>query len=108
MADLDTPQFDLPFRLTDDGAAEVEQDSSEEVTDCVETLLRTRLGSVEENPDYGISDPTFEEGGVDLDEIQTAIGQWEPRADTMLEENPDLLDRFVSRVTLKTRVRSDA
>lgn len=108
--ETDTPQFDLPFRLgPGDEPLVVAQDGIEEVADCVETLLRTELGSIEENPDYGITDPTFTEGMVDLNEIQTAISQWEgDRADTLIDQEPDLLDAFVTRVNLDLKVRSDA
>lgn len=107
---METPQFDLPFRLASDGAAlvETEQDELDEVAQSVETLLRTPLGFVEENPDYGVSDQTFTEGDVDLDEIQTAISQWEgDRADALLDQEPDLLDQFVRRVRINVNVRSD-
>lgn len=110
MADIDTPQFDLPFRLDGDGVqpVEVEQDSNEEVWDSTETLLRTELGTIEENQDYGIVDPSFEEMPLDLNDAQAAISEWEPRFDVVLEEQPDALDALVSNIKVKGSARSDA
>jgi phage baseplate assembly protein W len=111
MADLDTPQFDLPFRLGADGnPVEVEADSGAEIGDCVEVLLRTPLGFHDDLPDYGVDMPLFEEssGAVNMDEVQTAISTWEERADVLIDSEPDLLDVFVSRVTINVRARTDA
>lgn len=108
MNDIVTPQFALPFRLGDDDQPlEVEQDSAEEVASCVETLMRTPIGFLEEEPDYGIIDPTFEEGAVDIVELQSAISQWEERADALIDEQPDFLDQLARRVTINVQVRSE-
>lgn len=105
---LETPQFDLPFRLDPLGAGplEVEQDSGEEIGDSVEVLLRTPLGWYDDLPDYGVDLPLFEEGvPPDMGEIQTAITAWEERADALIDAQPDLLDAFVARVTVKVSTR---
>lgn len=104
----DTPQFDIPFRLDSftGQPAELEQDEIEEVTDSVETLLRTQLGSLEENPDYGVFDPTFEEGEPDMEDIQSAIGQWEDRADDLIEQKPDYLDHLIQNVYMTVSGRT--
>lgn len=101
----DTPQFALPFR---ENAPEVEQDSAEEVVQSVETLIRTPLGFHAENPDYGVSDPTFEEGGPSTNEIMSAIDAWEPRADPLIEEGDVELDGLVANIRMTVNVRSDA
>lgn len=108
MADIDTPQFDLPFRLDPTGrdVMTVEQDTLDDVTNSVETLLRTQLGFLEEQPDYGVPEGLFDEGELDTSEIATAITQWEERADVIIENNPDLEDHFVRRIGLNIRARS--
>lgn len=108
MNEVETPQFELPFRIEGTRAVEIEQDSAEEIGDCIETLFRTPLGSVEEEPELGIVDPTFEEH-VDLSELQTAVTEWEGRAPTMLEESPDGLEliNFVRRVNVEARIRAE-
>lgn len=109
MPELETPQFDLPFRLDSTGrdVVMVEQDSINDVANSVETLLRTPLGWFEENPDYGVIDGTFDEGRVDLGELQTAISQWEPRADVAIEDNSGGEDFLMDRISAYVAVRSD-
>jgi phage baseplate assembly protein W len=109
MPELETPQFDLPFRLNAAGsdAVMVEQDSAEDVADSVETLLRTPLGWFEENPDYGVIDGTFDEGRVDVNEIHTAISQWEPRADVQMGASIDSDDFLSERIAAFVAVRSN-
>lgn len=110
MPEIDTPQFSMPFRI-DEATGEpalVEQDTLDEVTDCVEALARTPLGFYEEEPDYGVDDQTFREGGVDIVELQGAISQWEERADTAIEEDPDAWDHFITHIKIYVRGTSDA
>jgi phage baseplate assembly protein W len=111
MPDDSVLQFDLPFRLDPTGrdVVTVVQDTLDDVENCVQALRRTPLGFFESNPDYGMSDQTFEEGGeLDLNEFQTAIGQFEPRADAMISETPDLLDYFVHNIDVKVSAKPDA
>lgn len=109
MHELDTPQFDLPFRLDSSGrdVVMVEQDSLDDVANSVETLIRTPLGWFEENPDYGVVDGTFDEGRVDTSEIQTAIGQWEPRAEVEMDTSIDANDFLMQRISAVVAVRSN-
>jgi phage baseplate assembly protein W len=105
----DTPHFAIPFRRTPDGKSVVvtEQDSIDEVGDCVFALLTTPLGARLDLPEFGVLDQTFQEGGVDLNEIQSAIAQWEERADVLIDQQPDLLDKWVERVTVTVSGRDD-
>lgn len=76
---LPAPHLAVPFGLNADGsAAVVDQDSAEDVSQCVRMLLGTVAGSRIAVPDYGIPDPTF--GGVDAAVIEAAVAEWEPRA----------------------------
>jgi phage baseplate assembly protein W len=110
MADEAAPQFDLPFRLGPDGRdiATTPQDEIENVANSVQALRRTPLGFFEENPDYGVTDQTFEEGSLGSSEFESAISQWEPRADVLIEENPDLYDYLVRQINVEVSARSDA
>lgn len=80
MADLLNPQFSLPFRLSGSGVEEVEQDTADEVYQNVLTVLRYRLGDRDALPTFGIPDPVFQEGGIDLRRLTRAVQQWEPDA----------------------------
>lgn len=110
LEDDDTPAFAMPFRLNPAGTEPVvlAEDSEEEVRSCVEVLIRTPLGFFEEAPELGASPNPFEEGGPDMDEIQSAVSQWEgARADALIETRPDLLDDLVSNINIEARVRSN-
>jgi phage baseplate assembly protein W len=102
----DVPHFAVPFQFQfgADGflhAAVNEQDSIEDITACVEAIVRTPLGYREELPDFGIRDQTFTEGMISGDDIIVAIAQWEPRAEILIEEDDSMLDQFIAiaRVT---------
>jgi phage baseplate assembly protein W len=76
---VSVPHLAIPFGLDEDGAAQVvEQDTVEEVAQCVQVLLATVEGQRQFVPTYGIPDPAF----VGLDEMtaEQAIADWEPRA----------------------------
>jgi hypothetical protein len=66
------PHFVLPLRFERGAAVTVEQDTSD--------------------------DTTFSMGEVDTDQLATAVRRWEPRADVMFEQEPDLLDVLVQHV----------
>jgi phage baseplate assembly protein W len=78
----DVPKISFPFRMVSSGknAVYVEQDSDEEVMDCVEVLLRTEVGSREEIPEFGLPDQAFRLGGVDIQVVLASVNRWEPRA----------------------------
>jgi phage baseplate assembly protein W len=105
----DTPQFELPFRLDagEKAVLEVEQDSIDEIAGSVEALLRTPIGWYEDQPGYGVAEHTFDEGDISFSEIQTAITIWEPRADVILDAEPDRLDAMVRNINLNVTGRSD-
>lgn len=81
----DNPHLKLPFRITGNKAEVVEQDTAEEIAQCVEVVLSYPVGLRIDLPDFGINDQTFREQGPDVDEIRTAILRWEPRADATVD-----------------------
>lgn len=105
MARIDTPKLSFPFRLHANGlsAVTIEQDSDDEILDCLEVLLSTEKGSREEAPAYGIEDQTFKEGGADLEQVLTAISKWEPRAGKALEA--DVIASFIQHIRVKVMAR---
>jgi phage baseplate assembly protein W len=78
---VSTPHFATPFRLVGGRVAVVEQDSIEEITQCVEACLSTRLGSLVDLPEFGIPDELFKQiPDVDIDAVRAAVEECEPRA----------------------------
>lgn len=80
------PKISLPFRFHHHGvdtgmvAHVVEQDSIEDIMSCVEAVARTIRGERVDEPEFGITDPTFSSPHAQFDRIIAEISQWEPRA----------------------------
>lgn len=99
MSDVNTPHFDLPFRWGTDGhPVVVEQDSWDDVANCVLNIMDTTVGRRIESPGFGIADPTFEAQPINLAAITEAVIQQEPRAALLMEQNPDQLDSLIADV----------
>jgi phage baseplate assembly protein W len=102
--DVTVPQFAFPFHFEADGrAAVVEQNSDQEVIDCVEVLLRTPVGSRDDLPEYGIDDPTFETE-PDVAAILDAIDDWEPRAQVNMDSEIDSKDELMRNITANVSI----
>lgn len=106
MNNVRTPQLRVPLRITNGKAEVVEQDSEEEVMQCVETLMRTPVGSRTEEPEYGIPELAFREGAVERGDLQRAIAEWEPRADTIITEEG--LEQLARKVAISNDNREAA
>lgn len=102
---VDSPHFSFPFRRGVSGTqvVVVEQDSDEEVEDCVIILLQTEIGEHPGIPEYGLEDQTFREGGVDLGYIKSVIGEYEDRALADMEDYE--IEELVHRVRLRVSSR---
>ena len=108
---MTVPKFKVPFEIRGTSAAIVEQDSSDEITQCVEAVLKTVVGTRDDRPEYGIPDVAFTQpdhpaGSTPAPTtaaIRRAIQRWEPRAET------SLVDEVVGRVrTIHVNVESEA
>jgi phage baseplate assembly protein W len=107
----DVPHFSLPFRFGFVGtnlrqAAVNEQDSIDEIADCVQAILLCPLGFRLEVPSFGIPDPTFR-SGVDIDEMRTIIRTWEPRASVLMSAAPDRFDELLQHVETDVQVQTE-
>jgi hypothetical protein len=104
----DVPHFSLPFRFAGSQAAVNEQDSLDEIADCVYAILICPAGFRIELPAFGLPDPTFSMPAPDLDEIRDVVATWDDRAGVLLEQHPDALDELISRVGVSVQVRTEA
>lgn len=87
MSDVQVPHLAFPFRFGADGAARVlEQDTQEEVEQCVKVLVLTQRGERLEVPDFGIEEPAFQTG-VDLEAIRAAAEEWDDRAQVLFGDS---------------------
>ncbi len=76
---IDTPKFRFPFNISNNRAEIVEQDSIDEIAQCVYAVLATEEGSRVEEPEFGIEDQAHKKNGADISSIREAISTWEPR-----------------------------
>lgn len=96
---VDIPHFDLPFRFDSSGhAVEADQDSLEDVTNCVAAIFRTRHGERLERPLFGIPDQTFVMQPLDAESILESALLFESRAHLLLEQAPDLFANMTADV----------
>jgi phage baseplate assembly protein W len=91
-----TPHLATPFRLVGGRVAVVEQDSIEDITQCVAACLSTPLGSLVDLPELGIPNELFRQiTEVDTDVLLAAVEDCEPRAALLAEaEFEDLLAKI--------------
>ena len=95
---VQVPHLAFPVTLGADGSlAVVEQDSADEIVQCVAVLLSTAREEREEVPTYGIIDPTFSVG-LDEAEILDALETWEPRAATAITDSISTTDELMLMV----------
>lgn len=95
------PHFSFPFRFDNGHAVVVDQDTTDEIMACELAIVLCPLGFRVELPDFGILDPTFSEGGVNVEAIAAALSAWEPRSQEVVTGVLDALDELVSRVTVR-------
>lgn len=81
MASEIIPHLALPIQMAGKGLAVRDQDSDAEVADCVKVIMSFSRGDRAEDLDFGIDDPTFQTQPIDTADIETAIADYEPRAD---------------------------
>lgn len=98
------PKLRTPFRVTITGsgvkAQVVEQDSIQDVTQCVYAILATPPGSRLDYPEMGVEDPTFSE--LDLEDVRAMVETYEPRAEVLTDS---ALDDAIQRVSVQVAVR---
>jgi len=81
---IESPHFSLPLRF-DSGLQQfvvTEQDTEDELRDCVELIVRYTEGDRPEKPEFGLPDQTFAMPTPDEDLIREAIARWEERIGT--------------------------
>jgi phage baseplate assembly protein W len=79
MADIIVPHLAWPLRILPDGTfATVEQDTLDDVRQCIRVLLHTPRGARPLAPEVGVDDLAF--SGVDAPDLEQALMAAEPRA----------------------------
>lgn len=92
---VSVPKLRIPFEVGPRGAKTVEQDTPQEIAQCVYAILATQPGERTELPEFGFASQLFRQGGVDLEELRQAVEEWEPRAEILTESEFEGLVQLV-------------
>jgi hypothetical protein len=95
-----TPHFDLPLKIGPLGANVVEQDSIDDVANCVVMIVSVPQGWRDEAPQFGIDDPTLRRQPLGADAIMGVIGAQDPRAVLIIDEHPDMSDELIDVINI--------
>jgi phage baseplate assembly protein W len=92
-----TPHLRIPLAFANGKFAVVEQDSPEEIRQCISTVLKTRIGSRIESPNFGVPDELFEllPPNPSAESYIAAIEEWEPRSRVVGEAEIEELTKRV-------------
>jgi len=108
--DVQNPHFSLPFRFggLNGGAMMNEQDSGEDIVDCIKVIVAYPIGTRADMPEFGIHPLLFEEWNESLiEQIRSAIEIWEERAVTDVDGNFSLTDEMLWSIVVRAGVTSD-
>jgi phage baseplate assembly protein W len=99
------PHFSYPFRLTGSGSvAVVEQDTTDEIAQCVQAIISTDEGSRVEIPEFGVRSLLGTSYRATLpNEILRKVQQFEPRAVVDLDLTVDKIDDLIRYVNVTVR-----
>lgn len=79
MAFVETPHLRWPFRVEAGRFQVVEQDTIDDVAQCVHVLMRTPAGWRPLAPEVGVVDPLWRDR-FEVDRVAAGLAEWEPRA----------------------------
>lgn len=82
------PHIALPIQIVNGAYVTNQQDTDAEAAACVAAILSFEIGSREEAPDFGITDPSFSAVPIDTDDIEAACEAYEPRATLTITQAP--------------------
>jgi hypothetical protein len=97
---VDTPHFDLPFVLGRAGANVVEQDTIDDIANCVLAIALTHVGWREEVPEFGLPDYALRNQPLGADDIKMTMSTQERRAVLLVTERPDKIDPLIDRINV--------
>jgi len=103
------PHFDLPFRFgVIDGSVQAafqEQDTIDDLANCVEMAIFYRQGERDLVPTFGITDPVFKVQPLDVQGMTAQIERHEPRVNILMTQNPDWYDALIAHIRANVSAR---
>jgi len=102
------PHIKLPMSVFGGRFRAVEQDTTDEIMQCVKAVISTVVGQREELPEFGLpSDITFSMKDVNPSVIETALNEWEGRAQATLEIVPQDQDTLLEVIRVQVEEAQD-
>jgi hypothetical protein len=97
----DTPHFNFPFDFKGTRVDVVEQDTLDDIVNCVQVVLRVHTGWRPEAPFFGVPDFTFMSQPIGANRVDDILVTQEPRASTLVRENPDVFDELINHLNIE-------
>lgn len=95
------PNLRAPVEYVDGRVRTVDQESDEHVSQCIDAILLTPIGSRPEKPEFGIPDTRFGRGIGTAQAVHAALDRWEPRTTQLVEADRAALARRVDAFIVK-------
>lgn len=102
------PHFAFPFQIKGPSVAYTDQDTLDEIANCVAVICLIPQGWFAEDPEFGIPELTFDLQPVGSDDLIPEILQQEPRADLLIREAPDEFDNLIAHIIIAVKRRGGA
>jgi hypothetical protein len=98
----DIPHFNYPFMFGTQGgdhhAGVVEQDTLDDVINCIIVSILVETGTRVEIPTFGVPGQVFELQPLNLDLIVRSVELWEMRAEQIMTQNVDNKDPLIAQL----------
>lgn len=108
--DVRNPHFRLPLQFggIKGGALTNEQDTGEDIIDCIKAIIAFPIGSRHDMPEFGIPDLLFRvESPTVIQQLRDAIAEWEVRPTVDASGGPLLSDQKILDILVRAGVRAD-
>lgn len=105
--DVRIPHFSVPLRFggVNKGAFVNEQDTGDDIVDCIKAIIAFPIGTRHDNPDFGIPDLVFRQmSDVTIGQVRAAIELWEDRAALDIDGSPNVTDDMIWDLLVKAGV----
>jgi len=101
---ITTPHFRVPFQFggINGGALLNEQDTDEDIEDCVKVILAVPVGHRIDEPTFGTPDTLFQLGSdAPIAVVRSALTRWETRIAIGVEGSPLGSDEGLRQLTVR-------
>lgn len=108
--DVQNPHFQLPMKFggANGGALVNEQDTGEDIVDCIKAIVAFTIGDREDMPEFGIPDILFRQfDEVIIGQVRQAIEEWEERAAIDVDGGFDITDAQIWNLLVRAGVTSE-